>query len=112
VGDPVLLRQVMTNLLANSWKFSGRREVVKIEVGVQTVQGRTAYFVRDEGVGFDSSQSSHLFELFHRMHADKDFPGTGVGLAIVKRIIRRHGGEIWAEAVAGEGARFCFTLAA
>lgn len=110
VGDPVLLRQVMTNLLANSWKFSRRRDVVKIEVGVQTVQGRTAYYVRDEGDGFDSSQSRHLFELFHRMHSDKDFPGTGVGLAIVKRIIKRHGGEIWADAMPGEGARFCFTL--
>ncbi|MEO5670295.1 MAG: ATP-binding protein [Ramlibacter sp.] len=110
VGDPVLLRQVIANLLGNSWKFSARRDVVKIEVGMQTVQGRTAYFVRDEGAGFDSSQARHLFEPFHRMHSDKEFPGTGVGLAIVKRIIKRHGGEIWADAVAGEGARFCFTL--
>ena len=111
VGDPVLLRQVVTNLLANSWKFSAKRDVVKIHVGVQTVDGRATYFVRDEGAGFDSGQSRHLFELFHRMHSDDEFPGTGVGLAIVKRIIKRHGGEIWADSAPGEGARSSFTLA-
>jgi signal transduction histidine kinase len=109
-GDPVLLRQVMTNLLANSWKFSGGREVVKIEVGAQTVNGRTEYFVRDEGVGFDPALAPKLFEMFHRFHSDKEFPGTGVGLAIVKRIVKRHGGRIWAEAVPGKGACFYFTL--
>jgi signal transduction histidine kinase len=110
-GDAVLLKQVMTNLLGNSWKFSAGRGVVKIEVGAQTVDGRTAYFVRDEGSGFDPAQAQNLFEMFHRLHSDKEFPGTGVGLAIVKRIIKRHGGEIWADAVPGKGARFCFTLA-
>jgi signal transduction histidine kinase len=110
-GDRVLLRQVMTNLLANSWKFSAKHEVVKIEVGAQTADGRTAYFVRDEGAGFDSANARNLFEMFHRLHADSEFPGTGVGLAIVKRIIRRHGGEIWAEAAPGKGACFWFRLA-
>ncbi len=112
LGDPALLRQVMANLLANSWKFSGGRGVVKIEVGVQTVRGRTAWFVRDEGTGFDSAHARNLFEMFQRLHSDEEFPGTGVGLAIVKRIIKRHGGEIWAEAVPGQGACFCFTLGA
>jgi signal transduction histidine kinase len=111
LGDPALLRQVMSNLLANSWKFSAGRDVVKIEVGVQSVDGRAAYFVRDEGTGFDPAHARNLFEMFHRLHSDEEFPGTGVGLAIVKRIIKRHGGEIWADAVPGEGARFCFTLA-
>jgi signal transduction histidine kinase len=111
-GDPALLRQVIINLLTNSWKFSAGREVVKIEVGAQTVDGRTAYFVRDEGAGFDSANARNLFEMFHRLHSDIEFPGTGVGLAIVKRIIKRHGGEIWADAVPGKGACFCFTLAA
>jgi light-regulated signal transduction histidine kinase (bacteriophytochrome) len=101
----------MTNLLANSWKFSAKHEVVKIEVGAQTADGRTAYFVRDEGAGFDSANARNLFEMFHRLHADSEFPGTGVGLAIVKRIIRRHGGEIWAEAAPGKGACFWFRLA-
>jgi signal transduction histidine kinase len=109
-GDPVLLRQVISNLLANSWKFSAGREVVKIDVGAQTADGRTAYFVRDEGTGFDSAHAQNLFEMFHRLHSEKEFPGTGVGLAIVKRIIKRHGGEVWADAVLGKGACFRFTL--
>jgi signal transduction histidine kinase len=109
-GDAVLLRQVISNLLANSWKFSAGREVVKIEVGAQMVDGRTAYFVRDEGIGFDSAHAQNLFEMFRRLHPDNEFPGTGVGLAIVKRIVKRHGGEIWAEAVPGQGACFFFTL--
>jgi signal transduction histidine kinase len=109
-GDRVLLRQVISNLLANSWKFSAGREAVKIEVGVQTADGRTAYFVRDEGTGFDPAHAQNLFEMFHRLHSDREFPGTGVGLAIVKRIIKRHGGEVWADAVPGKGACFCFTL--
>jgi signal transduction histidine kinase len=109
-GDAVLLRQVISNLLANSWKFSAGREVVKIQVGAQTADGRTAYFVRDQGTGFDSAHAQNLFEMFHRLHSEKEFPGTGVGLAIVKRIIKRHGGEIWADAVPGQGACFHFTL--
>jgi signal transduction histidine kinase len=110
-GDRVLLRQVISNLLANSWKFSAERAVVKIEVGAQTVAGRTAYFVRDEGTGFDAAHAQNLFEMFHRLHTEKEFPGTGVGLAIVKRIVKRHGGEVWAEAEPGKGACFRFTLA-
>jgi signal transduction histidine kinase len=111
-GDPVLLRQVIANLLSNSWKFSAGREVVKIEVGTQMVDGRAAYFVRDKGTGFDSAHAQNLFEMFHRLHSEKEFPGTGVGLAIVKRVVKRHGGEVWADAVPGEGACFWFTLAA
>jgi light-regulated signal transduction histidine kinase (bacteriophytochrome) len=83
---------------------------VKIQVGAQTADGRTAYFVRDQGTGFDSAHAQNLFEMFHRLHSEKEFPGTGVGLAIVKRIIKRHGGEIWADAVPGQGACFHFTL--
>jgi signal transduction histidine kinase len=112
VGDPVLLRQAMANLLGNCWKFSGREEMVRIEVGCMNTPRGKALFVRDHGAGFEADRSEHLFQMFHRMHSDTEFSGSGVGLAIVKRIVQRHGGDIWAESTPGEGACFYFTLAA
>jgi PAS domain S-box-containing protein len=109
-GDPAMLRQVFDNLVANAFKYSGKRDDAQIEIGVQEASDGKVYFVRDNGAGFDMQFAGKLFGMFQRMHTDKDFPGTGVGLAIVKRIVERHGGRIWAEAAVGAGATFRFTL--
>lgn len=109
-GDPRLLRIALENLLGNAWKFTGKRADARIELGVKTVDGSSAYFVRDNGVGFDETYSGNLFTPFQRLHAMEEFPGTGIGLATVQRIIRKHGGRIWAESAAGKGATFYFTL--
>lgn len=110
-GDLVLLRQVLENLLTNAWKFSARTEDAFIEFGCRRdEQGQPVYFVRDNGAGFDMAEAGRLFEVFQRQHTEREFPGTGVGLAIVKRIIARHGGEISARAEPGRGATFFFTL--
>jgi signal transduction histidine kinase len=109
-GDPVLLRSVLDNLLGNAWKYASRREVTRIEFGVTTAAGRTEFCIRDNGAGFDMRFASKLFGAFQRLHGATEFPGTGVGLASVRRIIRRHGGDIRAEAAVNEGARFYFTL--
>ena len=110
-GDESLLRVVMQNLLANAWKFTSRRETAHIQVG-STLQpdGTRAYFVRDDGAGFNMQYATKLFAPFHRLHGVKEFEGTGVGLATVKRIIHRHGGVIWADAAVDKGATFYFTL--
>jgi PAS domain S-box-containing protein len=109
-GDPPLLRAVMENLVGNSFKFTSRVENAVIEVGSLMQQGETVLFVRDNGAGFDMAFSDRLFDAFHRMHGEQEFPGTGIGLATVKRIISRHGGRIWAEAQPGVGATFYFTI--
>ena len=109
-GDPELLRIVMQNLLGNAWKFTGRSEHARIEIGANGFNGQIAYFVKDNGAGFDASFADRLFAPFHRLHTEDDFPGTGIGLATVQRIIHRHGGKIWAEAEVGKGATFHFTL--
>jgi PAS domain S-box-containing protein len=109
-GDEGLLRIALENLLGNAWKFTGRKLQPKIEMGTTDRNGSTAYFVRDNGAGFNMAQSSRLFGVFQRLHSQEEFPGTGVGLATVRRIFSRHGGEIWAEAKANEGASFYFTL--
>jgi signal transduction histidine kinase len=109
-GDPVLLRSVLDNLLGNAWKYASRREVTRIEFGVCMAAGRTEFCIRDNGAGFDMRFASKLFGAFQRLHGATEFPGTGVGLASVRRIIRRHGGDIRAEAAVNEGARFYFTL--
>ncbi len=109
-ADPALLKQVYLNLLANAVKFTRTRPVACIEVGAVPVDGKTAYYVRDNGVGFDMKYADRLFGVFQRMHGSNEYEGTGVGLAIVQRIIQRHGGRIWAEAALDQGATFFFTL--
>lgn len=111
-GDPDLLRQVVENLVDNAWKFSGTRDVAHIRVGKTTVGGEQAFFVRDDGVGFDPAFAPKLFTPFQRLHAASDFPGNGVGLAIVARAIHRHGGRVWAEGAVGQGATMWFTVPA
>jgi light-regulated signal transduction histidine kinase (bacteriophytochrome) len=100
----------MENLLRNAWKYSSNRELSRIEVGCEPRVGRTAYYVRDNGAGFDPALADRLFKPFQRLHAMSEFPGTGIGLATVQRIIARHGGEVWAEGAVGKGATFYFTL--
>jgi PAS domain S-box-containing protein len=109
-GDPALLEIVWTNLLANAIKFTAGREPAQIAVGAEERDGRLAYFVRDNGVGFEMAHAAKLFGVFERLHAADEFEGTGVGLATVKRICTRHGGTTWAEAVLGQGATFYFTV--
>lgn len=106
-GDPSLLRIVLDNLLSNAWKFSGKQPDARIEVG----RLADTLFVRDNGVGFDPAYSARLFAPFQRLHTVEEFPGIGVGLAAVQRIVSRHGGRVWPEAAPGQGATFFFTLA-
>jgi len=109
-GDPTLLRVVLENLLGNAWKYSAHRHVARIELG-RVVEGEhSAFCVADNGAGFDMRFIDRLFGVFQRLHSSSDFAGTGVGLASVRRIVQRHGGEIWAEAEVDRGARFYFTL--
>lgn len=109
-GDPTLLRVALENLLGNAWKYSAKRERTLIEFGACREDQRTVYFVKDNGAGFDMRFADRLFGVFQRLHGATEFQGTGVGLASVQRIIRRHGGQIWAESEVGAGATFYFTL--
>ncbi|MBC8099059.1 MAG: GAF domain-containing protein, partial [Armatimonadetes bacterium] len=109
-GDPRLLSILMQNLLGNAWKFSSKRAVAKIEFGVMQCDGQPAYFVRDNGAGFDMAFAHKLFGAFQRLHRPDEFDGTGIGLATVLRIARRHGGRAWATGELGQGATFYFTL--
>jgi signal transduction histidine kinase len=109
-GDPTLLRLVLENLLGNAWKYTAKRGQAHIVFARETVDGRAAYVVRDNGAGFDMRSAERLFSLFQRLHSANDFPGTGVGLASVRRIVQRHGGEIWADGEPGRGAAFYFRL--
>lgn len=109
-ADAGLLRSAMENLLQNAWKFTRGAEDALIEVGCVQRRGRNAYFVRDNGAGFNMDHVDRLFGAFQRLHSEREFPGTGVGLATVRRIMRRHGGDAWAEAAVGRGAIFFFTL--
>jgi signal transduction histidine kinase len=109
-GDPAMLRQLLANLVENAHKFSAKRDQPHVELGRQDQDGETVFFVCDNGVGFDIAYADKLFGMFQRMHADSDFAGTGVGLAIVKRIVERHAGRIWARAEPDRGACFYFTL--
>ena len=110
MGDPTLLRVTLENLLGNAWKYSAKRDRARISFECGLHAGRQAYLVRDDGAGFDMRYADRLFGVFQRLHSASDFQGTGVGLASVRRIIRRHGGQIWAESEPGQGASFYFTL--
>ncbi len=109
-GDPTLLRLVLENLLGNAWKYSARNPQARLQFNCETQRGRQVFSVIDNGAGFDMRNADRLFGVFQRLHSANDFPGTGVGLASVKRIVRRHGGDIWAESEPDRGARFHFTL--
>jgi signal transduction histidine kinase len=109
-GDPGLLRALLENLLGNAWKFTrDRRDRPRARIELSRIDIDT-YRVRDNGVGFDMAHADRLFEPFRRLHHDREFPGTGIGLATALRVVRRHGGTIWADATVGEGASFSFTL--
>ncbi len=109
-GDPTLLRMVLENLLGNAWKYSAKGDCTRIRLASLEQGGRRVFVVQDNGAGFDMRFAERLFGVFQRLHSASDFQGTGVGLALVRRIVRRHGGDIWAESAVGEGARFYFTL--
>ncbi|MBI5503336.1 MAG: hypothetical protein HY899_00935 [Deltaproteobacteria bacterium] len=109
-GDPVLVRIAMTNLLSNAWKFTGRRPNARIEVGLENCAGTMAFYVRDNGVGFDGAKARTIFRPFERLHSVHEFEGSGVGLATVERIVERHGGCVWADGVEDRGATVYFTL--
>ncbi len=111
-GDVSLLRQVLANLLGNAFKFTQLKEKAVIEVGGESVAGETIYYIKDNGIAFDMRYRDKLFGVFQRLHPIGEFEGTGVGLAIVQRILHRHAGRVWAEGKANEGATFFFALPA
>jgi light-regulated signal transduction histidine kinase (bacteriophytochrome) len=109
-GDPTLLRVLLENLLGNAWKYSARAAQPQLRFERCEHGGRDCFAVRDNGAGFDMRFADRLFGTFQRLHGANDYPGTGVGLASVRRIVRRHGGDVWAESDVGKGAVFYFTL--
>ncbi len=108
--DPDLMRIVFSNILGNAWKFTSKTEKAKIEFGARDQGGKTVYFVKDNGVGFDPTYMNKMFLPFQRLHSEEEFEGTGIGLAIVERIIKKHGGKVWAEGAVGKGATIYFSL--
>jgi len=109
-ADPILLKQVWVNLLSNAFKFTKGKKNARVEIGSKKIKGEKVYFVKDNGVGFDMRYADKLYVVFQRLHSTADFEGTGVGLAIVQRIIHHHGGKVWAEAEVDKGATFYFTV--
>jgi len=109
-ADPSLIKQVFRNLLSNALKYSSTSKTPKVEISAQKKAGEIIFFVKDNGVGFDMRQSKKLFQLFKRLHTSAEFEGSGIGLAIVKRIIEKHGGKVWAKARENSGATFYFSL--
>ena len=109
-ADPRLARILLANLVGNAWKFTAREPAARVEVGSEMVDGDTRMFVRDNGVGFDMIYAHKLFGAFQRLHSQSEFPGVGIGLATVRRIVNRHGGRAWAEGAVGEGATFYFVF--
>ena len=109
-GDPALLKQVWVNLLSNAVKYTRGRERALVETGCESSNGEDIYYVRDNGAGFDMKYAHKLFGVFQRLHRAEDFEGTGVGLAIVQRVVHRHGGRVWADAERDKGAIFRFTF--
>jgi len=109
-ADAQLIKAALSNLLGNAWKFTSKNENSRIEFGAFEQEGKTVYYVKDNGAGFDQNFAERLFLPFQRLHSEQEFEGTGIGLATVERVIRRHGGKIWSEGKTGEGAVFFFTL--
>jgi light-regulated signal transduction histidine kinase (bacteriophytochrome) len=109
-ADPGLMRVALSNLLSNAWKYTGRRQQALVSFGQEERDGQKVFCVRDNGAGFDMSYASKLFAPFQRLHSAREFPGSGVGLACVARVVHKHGGRIWADAKSGEGAAFFFTI--
>jgi light-regulated signal transduction histidine kinase (bacteriophytochrome) len=109
-ADPSLIKQVWINLVGNALKYSGKRKDALVDIGGAEDPEEQVYWVRDNGVGFDPRYQAKLFGVFQRLHKAEEFPGTGVGLAIVHRVVTRHGGRVWAESKPGEGACFYFAL--
>jgi light-regulated signal transduction histidine kinase (bacteriophytochrome) len=101
---------MLVNLLENAWKFTSKHSSARIEFGVANDTGKKIYFVKDDGAGFDMAYAHKLFGAFQRLHSMSDFPGNGIGLATIQRVIHRHGGQVWAEGAIEEGATFYFTL--
>ncbi|MDB6111850.1 MAG: Histidine kinase, partial [Pedosphaera sp.] len=111
-GDRELLRSVLQNLLGNAWKYTGKHPQARIEFGADRTGGETRFYVRDDGAGFEPADAGKLFSAFQRLHREDEFPGAGIGLATVQRIIERHGGRIWAKGAVEKGATFYFTIPA
>ncbi len=109
-ADVELVKIALTNLIGNAFKYTGKVQRPRIELGTVCSEGKTVFYVKDNGAGFDMKRYDRLFVPFQRLHSEREFSGTGVGLAIVDRVIKRHRGKIWAESAVGKGATFFFTL--